>query len=220
VWHGTHCDTCVALNSINKINFAALQHHFKYCATYCVFYQLMVDLEKQVVSNEDIKDKYEKLSHIYQSEQAQRLCVFWVENMQDFPSIKSGSSKRAIQLFKKAAKLSQELLGPVDTIAFDCKRYEEYMRLLLEMAQITKADEELIGDIEMYLKPFDRNPIATRSQTNEMNEMKWDETFFDLKHSPEDEDFGSNLKKIAEPDSGKESFLKSTGYTKNCHLMA
>lgn len=215
VWHGHHCPNCVALNSINEVNFARLQHRFKYCATYCVYYHLMTDIEKQVVSNENMKDKYEKLSHIYRSEQAQRLCVLLVENVQEFPSIiKSESSKRAIQLFKKAAKLSGELLGPAETTAFDCKRYEEYMRLLLEIAQMIQADAELIGDIKMYLKPFERsNRIGTRSKPH----VKWGETFWDLKHSPQDEHFGSNLKEIAELESGQESFLKSTGYTKNCH---
>jgi hypothetical protein len=175
----------------------------------------MTDIEKQVVSNENIKDKYEKLSHIYRPEQAQRLCVLLVENVQEFPSIiKSESSKRAIQLFKKAAKLSGELLGPAETTAFDCHRYEEYMRLLLEIAQMIQADAQLIGDIKMYLKPFERsNRIGTRSKPN----VKWDETFFDLKHSPEDDNFGRDLKEIMEPELGEKSFLIPTEYKAKCH---
>ncbi|EFX68810.1 hypothetical protein DAPPUDRAFT_329751 [Daphnia pulex] len=55
----------------------------------------------------------------------------------------------------------------------------------------------------MYLKPFERsNRIGTRSKPN----VKWDETFWDLKHSPQDEHFGSNLKEIAELESGQENF--------------
>lgn len=56
------------------------------------------------------------------------------------------------------------------TATFDCNRYEEYMRLLLEIAQMTEADAELIGDNATsvgYLKPFERN-----------RNVKWDETFF------------------------------------------
>jgi hypothetical protein len=175
----------------------------------------MKDLEKRVQSNGNIKDKYETLSpSIFYSKQAHHLCQLLAENPQEFTFAGSESSKEAAkQLFKKAAKLSEELLGPAETATFDCDRYEEYMRLLLEIAQIIKADAELIDDIEMYLKPFDRNRIATSSSPCN----KWDETFFDLKHSPEDEDFGSDLKRIMEPESGEKSFLIPTEYKAKCH---
>jgi hypothetical protein len=53
------------------------------------------------------------------------------------------------------------------------------------------------------LKRFKRNQIATRSETN----IKWDETFFNLKHLPEDEYFGSDLKEIIELELGEKSFI-------------
>ncbi len=207
VWHGPHCHNCVALKSIDETNFARLQHHFKYCSTYCVYYQLMADIEKQIMSNENIKDKYKKESHIFHSKQAQHLCELSAENPQAFSSTKSEL------LFEMAAKLSEELLGPAETATFNCDRYEEYMRLLLEIARITNAEIELIGDIEMYLKPFDRNPIETRSSPYN----KWNETFFDLQHSPEDTNFGRDLKEIAEPELSENSFLIPTEYKAKCH---
>jgi hypothetical protein len=214
VWHGDHCPNCSALSKISELNFARLQHHFKYCATYCVFYQLMADLEERVMLNDNIKDKYEKLSPIFHSEQAHHLCQLLEMYPQAVTFAGSESSKRAAtQLFKKAAELSGELLGPAETATFDCDRYEKYMRLLLEIAHITKADIELIGDIKMYLKPFEHNRMATRSQTN----VKWDETFFDLKHSPEDDNFGRDLKEIMEPELGEKSFLIPTEYKAKCH---
>jgi hypothetical protein len=66
----------------------------------------------------------------------------------------------------------------------------------------------------MYLKPLEHsNRIGTRSKPNN----KRDETFFDLKHSPEEENFASDLKDIAEPESSENSFLIPTEYKAKCH---
>jgi hypothetical protein len=101
-----------------QVNFARLQHHFKYCSTYCVFYQRMKDAEKRVMSNENLNNKYKKEWHIFQSKQAQHLFKLSAENPQEFSSTKS-------ELFDRAAKLSVELLGPTETATFDCDRYGE-----------------------------------------------------------------------------------------------
>jgi hypothetical protein len=77
----------------------------------------------------------------------------------------------------------------------------------------------------MYLKPFRPEHTETgdgRIDTGESelgNEpRKWQETFLDLKHSPEDKSFGYELKKIAEPRRNKESFsLIPSSYVFKCH---
>ncbi len=107
-----------------------MQHHFKYCATYCVFYQLMEDLEERVQSNEIIKDeKYKKLSQIYQSKQAQHLRQLKAKYPQAFTSAANSELfERTTHLFERAAKLSEELLdGQAETATFNCDRYEKYI---------------------------------------------------------------------------------------------
>ncbi len=72
------------------------------------------------------------------------------------------------------------------------------------------ANAVLIGDIEMYLKPFKPNRMTTRSKSY----TKWDETFLDLKHSIDDDNFANDLKELFELES--ESLIP-TEYKAKCH---
>jgi hypothetical protein len=77
------------------------------------------------------------------------------------------------------------LVGPVDADKFNCDRYKEYLELLLEIAKLIAVDEdELIGDIETYLKPFrQEHKIICGTRQQEIKTRKWGETFVDLEHS-------------------------------------
>jgi hypothetical protein len=88
--------------------------------------------------------------------------------------------------------------------------------LLLEIAKLIAADEELIGDIETYLKPFrQEHKIKCGTRQQEIKTRKWGETFVDLGHSLNDANFGKDLKKITEPQKGKDFLPQS--YTFKCH---
>jgi hypothetical protein len=122
-------------------------------------------------------------------------------------------SKNQPELFKEAAKLRNDLVGPTKSDKFNCDHYKDYLELLLKISQTIGADKELIEDIEMYLKPFRPEQTETgdgRIDTGESelgNEpRKWQETFLDLKHSPEDKRFGYELKKLQNREEIKNHF--------------
>ncbi len=210
-WHGTNCLSCKDLLSIEEKNMARLQHHFKFGSIYSTFHRVMMALHTIIIVSPNSSD-YKKDSNIFDPKHAKRLCT-------SFASSKI-ISKNQPELFKKAAKLSDELVGPVDADKFNCDRYEEYLKLLLGIAQLIAADKELIGDIETYLKPFrqehnDAEKIKCGTRQQEIRTRKWGETFVDLGHSPNDEDFGKEFKKITEPKKGKDFLPQS--YTFKCH---
>lgn len=109
VWHGSHYDNCVALKSIDGKNYARLQHHFKYCSTYCVFHQVLTDVEKRDVSNGNINKTYKKELHLFQSKQAQHLCELSAKNSHEFTSTESELSEMVSHLFERAAQLSEKI---------------------------------------------------------------------------------------------------------------
>jgi hypothetical protein len=109
------------------------------------------------------------------------------------------------------------------------------MRLLLEITEFIRQTMSqhlnngknvedvkiLITNITNYLKPFDQNQdkstSVTKSRSTTAKTRKWNETFADLRHPSGDNDFGNELKEIAEPQSGEECFLFPDKYTCKCH---
>jgi hypothetical protein len=161
-----------------------------------------------IITSSTNSNDYKKDSNIFDPAQAKKLCEL------------SASSeiilKNQPELFKEAAELSDELVGPVDADKFNCDRYEKYLELLLKIAKLIAADEELIGDIETYLKPFrQEHKIICGTRQQEIKTRKWGETFVDLGHSKNDKDFGKDLKKMTEPQKGKDFLPQS--YTFKCH---
>jgi hypothetical protein len=220
VWHGTHCPSCQDLASIKKENMARLQHHTKFGCIYSIYYRTirnLVERVKQIQPSSTSKDN-QKNSNIFDPKQAKDLC--------ELSASSEIISKNQPELFKEAAKLSDELVGPTKSDKFNCDHYKKYLELLLEISKLIAADEELIGDIETYLKPFRQEPISDGSIAMGESEpgndpRKWQETFLDLKHSPEDKSFGYELKKIAEPRRNKESFeLIPSSYVFKCHGLS
>jgi hypothetical protein len=221
VWHGPNCPSCEDLASIKKENMGRLQHHFKFGSIYSIYFRIMMALHTIIIaspnSNDYKKDSSNTSKNIFDRKQAKKLC--------DTASIEI-ISKNQPELFKEAAKLSDELVGPTKSDKFNCDHYKDYLELLLKISQTIGADKELVGDIETYLKPFRPEPIGDGSIAMEASELgndprKWQETFLDLKHSPEDENFGYELKKIVEPRRNKASFeLIPTGYVFKCHGLS
>jgi hypothetical protein len=216
-WHGTNCLSCEHLLSIDEKNMAQLQHQLKFAAIYSTFHRVMMALYTIIITSPNSND-YKKDSNIFDPKQAKDLC--------ELSASSEIISKNQPELFKEAAKLSDELVGPTKSDKFNCDHYKRYLELLLEIAKLIVADEELIGDIETYLKPFRQEPISDGSIAMGESEpgndpRKWQETFLDLKHSPEDKSFGYELKKIAEPRRNKESFeLIPSSYVFKCHGLS
>ncbi len=215
VWHGNQCPSCVALSSIKEEIMACLQHHYKHCACYSIFYRVMAFLETLV----EVPGGFEKESHFLNHNQAKQLC--------ETASSKQ-KGKASSLLLKRAAELSDQLLGPVETAAFNCDHYEEYMKLLLDIAEKCLKNEDkiriLIEDIKNHLKPFSRNQkndeITGHRQTAKDSQpevKKWNETYLALSHSSGDEEFGKNLKDIVEPKRGRKCFFFPEKYDFLCH---
>lgn len=215
VWHGTECKSCVALSSINNEEMTCLQHHYKHCACYSILNRVVANLETQ--DNKVPKKESNFLNHA----QVKQLCQTASTKLK---------CKESSNLFERAAELSDQLLGPVETAAFDCDRYEEYMTLLLDIAKIfLKRDAKtLIKDIKNYLKPFSRNQTIDESigeggnvvdsRTDTLQAVKkWNETYLDLRHSSGDEEFGKNLKEIVAPNRGGKCFFFPEKYDFFCH---
>ncbi len=217
VWHGINCHSCEDLASIRKENMARLQHHLKFAVIYSTFHRVMMALHTIIIASPNPND-YKKDSNIFDPEQAKKLCKI--------SASREIISKNQPELFKEAAKLSNELMGPTKSDKFNCDHYKDYLELLLKISQTIGADKELIEDIETYLKPFSPEQTGDgRIDTGESelgnDPRKWQETFLDLKHSPGDKNFGYELKKIAEPRRNKESFeLIPTSYVFKCHGLS
>jgi hypothetical protein len=206
-WHGTNCLSCEHLLSIDEKNMAQLQHQLKFAAIYSTFHRVMMALHTIIIASPNSND-YKQDSNIFDPAQAKRLC--------ELSASSDIISKNQPELFKEAAELSDELVGPVDADKFNCDRYEKYLELLLEIAKLIAADEELIGDIETYLKPFrQEHKIICGTRQQEIKTRKWGETFVDLGHSKNDANFGKDLKKMTEPQKGKDFLPQS--YTFKCH---
>jgi hypothetical protein len=103
----------------------------------------MKDLEKQVMSNDNMKNEYKKESHIFKWKQSHHLCKLARKYPGEFTSTQMELLENVSQLFDRAADLSQELLGPADTTAFNCNRYQVYLELFLEIAQMINANAVL-----------------------------------------------------------------------------
>ncbi len=213
VWHGNECPSCVALSSIKEEIMACLQHHYKHCSCYSIFYRLMAFLETQV----EVPGGFYKESHFLNHNQAKQLCE---------TASKKQKCKASSLLLKRAAELSDQLLGPVETAAFNCDHYEEYMNLLLDIAEkcLKSGDKTLIEDIKNYLKPFSRNQTSDEItgygkivEDPQAEFKKWNETFLELSHSSGDEEFGKNLKDIIEPKRGGKCFFFPEKYDFPCH---
>lgn len=228
VWHGPKCPSCAAIMNIKEENMKRLQHHFKYCSCYSVYYRTMSLLESLILSYPIIGfKKKQKEPHFLNHSQAKQLCELSALH----PTVSADNS----ELFQKAAELASQLKEPTDTESFNCDRYEEYMRLLLEITEFIRQTMSqhlnngknvedvkiLITNITNYLKPFDQNQdkstSVTKSRSTTAKTRKWNETFADLRHPSGDNDFGNELKEIAEPQSGEECFLFPDKYTCKCH---
>jgi hypothetical protein len=206
-WHGTNCLSCEHLLSIDEKNMAQLQHQLKFAAIYSTFHRVMMALYTIIITSPNSND-YKKDSNIFDPKQAKDLC--------ELSASSEIISKNQPELFKEAAKLSDELVGPTKSDKFNCDHYKRYLELLLEIAKLIVADEELIGDIETYLKPFrQEHKIICGTRQQEIKMRKWGETFVDLGHSLNDANFGKDLKKITEPQKGKDFLPQS--YTFKCH---
>ena len=98
----------------------------------------MKDFEKQVMSNDNMKNEYKIESHIFKwNKQSLHLCTLARKYPEEFTSRQMELLANVSRLFDRAADLSQELLGPADTTTFNCNRYQVYLELLLEIAQMT-----------------------------------------------------------------------------------
>jgi hypothetical protein len=219
VWHGNECPSCADLYSIKKEIMACLQHHYKHCACYSIYYRLMAILQTKVKT---LTGRIKTESHFLNSDQAKQICIAASNNRQ--------KCDKNVRLFKKAADLSDQLIGPAETAKFDCNRYKEYMRLLLNIADnILKTDDkELIQDIKNYLKPFGQTQTDDESTdeglcvedpglgTSGVKET-WSETYLELRHPLGDEEFGKNLKEIVEPKRGEKCIFFPEKYDFPCH---
>ncbi|EFX65542.1 hypothetical protein DAPPUDRAFT_94545 [Daphnia pulex] len=96
-----------------------------------------------------------------------------------FPVYQIGIVEKGHRVIQKSCQKVKVIGITLRTTSFDCKWYEEYLRLLLEMVQMTKVEGKLIGVMEFYLKPLDRNRIETRSRTKQ--QMGRD--FFSIYHT-------------------------------------
>ena len=230
VYHSPQCRSCADLQSISEENMAHLQHHFKFCTIYSIYCRVMKNLEITVVSKKISDLFYEQTHHIMLPDQAKRLCFAIRDKCNDIFSIgdrqqlNRGTSAliEVDSLFETAANMSDELIGPAESGEFNCDRYEEYLRCLQDIAKLIKAEKKLLDDIENYLKPYCPQPKeemppvgTTRSQTSKVKE--WDKTFVDLKHSINDQHFGSEWKQIAEPQNSEGNLIFPKTYSFECH---
>ena len=66
VYHGSECPSCAALNSIKEENMARLQHHYRHCSCYSIYYRLMAFLTttvKEVPTAGELQTESRFLNH-------------------------------------------------------------------------------------------------------------------------------------------------------------
>ena len=232
VYNGNECPSCAALDSIKARNMARLQHHYKHCACYSIYYRF-IDFLKTTVKEVPTEGELQTDSRFLNHNEAKEWCL-----TESNHKIYRGHSL----LFQEAAKLSDQLLGPAETATFDCDCYEKYLRLLLDIAEKMihpnrKENRKIVNDVKIlkddiknYLKPFNENTNDERINTNNNEGInaresqwqlfkvkKWNETFIELGHSPVDEVFGKDLKEIVEPKRGETCFFFPEHYQFKCH---
>jgi hypothetical protein len=218
VWHHENCHSCKALQRIEEKHMARLQHHFKFCDVYSVYYRTI----KSVAAIIQLPERINPEIHFLHQEQAKEIWTLASQQMK---------SKENPQLFQCAVEMSSQFLGPAETATFNCDDFKKHLELLLDIAQFIclkfknrnkEQVQELIGDIETYLKPFRHQDQAEETVMTGLRSItarirKWDETFVHLRHSPEDNNFGNNLKDIADPKPGQECIFFPEEYQFKCH---
>ena len=217
-WHHENCHSCKALQRIEEKHMARLQHHFKFCDVYSVYYRTI----KSVAAIIQLPERINPEIHFLHQEQAKEIWTLASNQMK---------SKENPQLFECAVEMSSQFLGPAETATFNCDEFKKHLELLLDIAQFIclkfknrnkEQVQELIGDIETYLKPFRHQDQAKETVMTGLRSItakikKWDETFLHLRHSPEDNNFGNNLKDIADPKPGQECIFFPEEYQFKCH---
>lgn len=216
VKHETKCYSCDVLSNFTDEQLGQLQHHYKFCSIYSIYFRIIMFLMTTIISNKDWlkNEKITKDTKVFDPDNAKLIC--------QLASSVLSTSTDVTELFTEAAALSEELKGPTETAEFNCDNYKTYLELLLKISQLIKADKVLIEDIELYLKPFQPKHSTTtnkkgskcRSQATKIT--RWEETFVHLRHSPDNGEFGKELKKIFEPQIDEDYFLPSE-YKANCH---
>lgn len=186
-----------------------------------------------------VLSKKEKIPHlhyaqnhcIYHPDQAKELCRVTQEKWNViFPAAvasafkKRNTNKDVGAVFEKVIKLIDELVGPVESWAFNCDRYHEYLVYLLDIAKLMGTNcSKQIKEIETYLQAYNEHQedeemsplIGRRSQMSKIKE--WDKTFVDLKHSPDSKNFGLEWKQIVEPIYGDSLIFPKKSYDFPCH---
>lgn len=197
---------------------AQLQHHFKFGAIYSIYYRILMALEnfRHFEDDKKINPNYEKkYTVLADPEKAKRMCQetgaswdTWLTNITNQHDSKPNVS--VVGLFDKAAKMSEQLMGPDAEDAFNCDHYEEHLICLHRIAKLIKAEKVLVDDIEKYLLPY-----RQEKKFSSKNE-DWDETYTHLQHSPTNNNFGSYLKEMTETYDEDSSIFPDT-YAFKCH---
>jgi hypothetical protein len=199
VKHETKCYSCDVLSNFTDEQVGQLQHHYKFCSTYSIYFRTITVLKRKIFSDKDWRKNLEienlkitKDTNVFDIDNAKLIC--------QLASSVLSTSTNITELFTRAAALSEELIGPTETAKFNCDNYKDYLELLLEISQLIGADKVLIEDIELYLKPFQPKHINNAKKDRA---RKWDETFVDLKHSSGDSNLGYELNNIIPTENTK-----------------
>jgi hypothetical protein len=98
-----------------------------------------------------------------------------------FPVYQIGIVEKGHRVIQKSCQKVVRVIGiTLGTTAFDCKCYEEYLRLLLEMVRMTKVEGKLIGVME--LSGIVLETVGPQSNRNAFTNQTTNGTrlFFDL----------------------------------------
>jgi hypothetical protein len=108
VWHHENCHSCKALQRIEEKHMARLQHHFKFCDVYSVYYRTI----KSVAAIIQLPERINPEIHFLHQEQAKEIWTLASQQMK---------SKENPQLFECAVEMSSQFLGPAETATFNCE---------------------------------------------------------------------------------------------------
>lgn len=181
IWHldKYKCETCNDILQFKIEDINKLQHHFKFCTTYSIYFPLIALVEGQIGKDEDKKFIEENPSITY-PKRAQSVCK------------RAGQKWKNIKHeFSEAAELSNQLIRPDQSENYDCDNYENHLRWLHVIAQNIKGAKEIVKEIENALLPYNQP-----SSSEKTLKRKWEKTFANIKHKINDDQLIETLRKI------------------------
>lgn len=179
IWHDTfNCETCIDILQFKIQDINKLQHYFKFCNTYSIYYSLIALVEEQIGEDQD-KQFIEENPSITYPKRAQSICK------------RAGQKWKNIKHeFSEAAKLSNQLIRPDQSANYNCDDYENHLKCLLVIAQNIKGGKEILQEIENVLLPYNQ-PSSSKNPL----QQKWEKTFVNVEHKENDNQLIETLRK-------------------------